>query len=90
VYTFIEVRDMAKISLKTLQKKYTLGDDDMIALTNSVKHDNEEDSKMLFKRKSNHRMSDAEIASAMDQVKVLFLPKDSKQVEEDIRRWRKI
>jgi len=88
VYTFIEVRDMAKKSLKTLQKKYTLGDDDMIALTNSVKHDNEEDSKMLFKRKSNHRMSDAEIASAMDQVKVLFLPKDSKQVEEDIRRCK--
>ncbi len=62
----------------------------MITLTNSVKNDREEDSKMLFKRKTNNQMSDAEIASAMDQIKVLFLPKDSRQVEEDIKKCKQL
>lgn len=81
---------MAKIALNKLQKKYKLVDEDMVTLTNSVKYDREEDSTMLFKRKSNNQMSAADIASAKDQIKVLFLPKNSRQVEEDIKKCKEL
>jgi predicted lipase len=90
VYTFIEVRNVAKTSLKKFKEDYDLSDEAMEALTNSVKTDKEEETKGLFKEKTDNQISDAEIASAMDQFKVLFLPKNSTQVEEDIKKFKEL
>jgi len=88
IYAYIDARQVAKVYLEQFRKKYNLTDKDLEVLNNSFKNDSKEDLKRLFDAKTQNKITDSEVTLVQDKFSLLSLPKNSADIEKDLKKTK--